>query len=89
MSAAAVCDAQGIVDFYDSNDVPEGLLVVFHAPSMRRARAVASAVCRHAWDGKTLLVPGIPEAETEADGLEALRKFRAWLAEGTRRGVTL
>lgn len=33
---------------------------------------------RLAYDGKTLLVPGVPEAETQAEKYKALQKFRRW-----------
>lgn len=37
-----------------------------------------TARLRLGYDGKTLLVPGIPEARDQGEAYEALRKFKAW-----------
>lgn len=41
-------------------------------------KASLSAKMRLAHDNKTLLVPGIPEAANQTEGLKALRKFIKW-----------
>ena len=42
-------------------------------------RALIEARARRAYDGKTLLVPGVPEAETGEGALDALLAFAASL----------
>ncbi len=37
-----------------------------------------TARCRLAYDNKTLLIPGIPEAADQNEGLAALERFKAW-----------
>ncbi|MCY4395886.1 MAG: host nuclease inhibitor protein [Rhodospirillaceae bacterium] len=49
---------------------PEGALPL---PPVLRTRIEAKA--RHSYDGKTLLVPGIPEAESDTEALDALERF--------------
>lgn len=79
-------DPRGVVTFHHGQE-PDGLLPVFRARSMRTARRVADAVCRHAYDGRTLLVPGLPEAADQPAALDALLAFRDWL-RGTK-GISL
>lgn len=43
-----------------------------------------TAKMRLSYDGKTMLVPGIPEAENQAAGLEALHKFLDWAVRHDR-----
>lgn len=87
--ATAFCDAAGVVEIREGKIVPDGMLPVFRTRSLRRTREVAELVCRHAHDGATLLVPGVPEAKNQADGLNALLAFRAWLRSNGRKGVYL
>lgn len=54
---------------------PKGA-ITFASGSARKLRAIVSAVARHAYDGKTLLVPGIPEAENDDAALAALERFQ-------------
>ncbi len=42
-------------------------------------RKEVSTPARLAYDNKTILCPGVPEAESEADAIKALEKFRSWL----------
>lgn len=51
------------------------------AADARRFRDVVSALARHSYDGVTLLVPGVPEAETQADGIDALIRFRSLISQ--------
>lgn len=80
----AYCDASGVIEFGDW--LPGGRLPIAAGPQDKLIELVSGA-CRHAYDGKTLLVPGIPEAEDQRAGLDALRCFREfnrarWVAEG-------
>ena len=38
-------------------------------------------ISRLAYDGKTLLVPGVPEAETDDEAYEAFEKWIDWLVD--------
>lgn len=54
---------------------PRGVLQIVCGP----ARVIDEAVCvcaRLAYDGKTLLVPGIPEADSDDAALDALIEFQ-------------
>lgn len=80
----AVCDRRGVIEIVDH--VPSGMLGII-AGAAGRVRELMSATARHAHDGKTLLVPGIPEADTDDQALDALIRFRAWLSERHPRMV--
>lgn len=41
----------------------------------RKFRQIVEVLARHASDGKTLLVPGIPEADSDAHALQAAEAF--------------
>lgn len=41
-----------------------------------RFKRTVGAMARHAYDGHTLLVPGVPEARNQMEGVEALIAFR-------------
>jgi len=69
----AYCDANGRIAFGQS--VPSGQLMIASGPREKLVEMVSGAA-RHAYDGETLLVPGVPEAESLTDGLEALLRFR-------------
>ncbi len=57
------------------NEVPAGVLTIAQDSETNLIAAVS--VCgRHAYDGVTFLVPGIPEAETDADALQAYVAFK-------------
>lgn len=70
----AYCWRSGVVRF--GRHVPEGALEILRAP--KGSRTLKKAVrpwCRLAYDNKTLLVPGVPEAKNENTALEAVIKF--------------
>lgn len=73
----AFCDRRGVIKF--GRSVPDGQLLVASAPA-KFLRDEITASARHAYDGKTLLVPGVPEAETEDEALDALIRFCDWVA---------
>jgi len=68
----------GVIVF--ARQVKPGTLPIAKA-SARKLRKAVSAVARLAYDGKTLLVPGIPEAPSHWAALQALLRFKA-LVEG-------
>ena len=56
---------------------PEGALPLPDVP-----RSLIEVRARRGYDGKTLLVPGIPEARTDEAAMKALDAFRTWLLAG-------
>ncbi len=85
-SIFAYCFACGVIKFGDT--VPKGALAFVKG----REDAVRDLICatsRHAYDGQTLLVPGVPEAVNQADGIEALIKYCDWLAQRDTDGVEI
>ena len=58
----------------------EGGIVVLKGPRRELERRL-SARARHSYDGVTLLVPGIPEAETDKEAQDALSRFISFMAQ--------
>ena len=75
----ALADRHGVITF--STKRIDGLLEVgrCRAPG-RRLRREVEVTARHAYDGTTLLVPGIPEAVDADAALDALIAYRDWIA---------
>lgn len=71
--AVVFCWRTGVIGF--SRRVPKGALPLVSGP-LRRLRNITLAIARHAHDGKTLLVPGVPEADTNLAALQAARRFK-------------
>ncbi len=65
----------GVIGF--ATRMPKGkcALLIAEAPAPVLRQAV-SVVARHGYDGETLLVPGVPEAETSMQALEAVLRFK-------------
>lgn len=72
----AHCDAGGVIKF--GTKVPRGHLLITRGPD-KEVRDLMSRVARLAYDGKTLLVPGVPEAPDQDAGIDALIKFKTWI----------
>lgn len=72
----AYCWASGQIDF--GTDCPDGAIPIVKGPG-RKVRDFICAVSRHAYDGKTLLVPGIPEAPNQNAAGDALDRFITWI----------
>jgi hypothetical protein len=70
----AIAWRTGAIDLHNGR-TPKGAIKLFTFRS-RRAAVVANRVletcARHAYDGKTLLVPGVPEAQSDDAALDAL-----------------
>lgn len=56
-------------------------LVIAVGPA-KELREEISGLARHGYDGKTLLVPGIPEARTDSEAMDALFDFKAKVEAG-------
>ena len=64
--------------------LPSGALPVANGAEST-IRPVISGLARHAYDGETLLIPGVPEAADEMAALDALLAFRARVEVALRR----
>ena len=74
----AYCFRSGVIELAPTMaDVPEGAVPIAQGEDKTLRRRVTDKA-RHAYDGETLLVPGIPEAESEKDAYAALRNWRKW-----------
>lgn len=71
----ASCYANGVIVF-SRPPVPSDALPIASG-NAAQLREVVSAHARRAYDGKTLLVPGLPEAKTWDQRSEALIRFQA------------
>lgn len=79
----AYCWASGLIEFGLS--VPEGALGFTQGRDERKLRDLVTVRARHAYDGVTLLVPGVPEAEDGEAALAALKRFASHFAERPER----
>ncbi|MBB2170334.1 host nuclease inhibitor protein [Gluconacetobacter aggeris] len=70
----AYCFRSGEIDFGPT--FPDGPLPLVNARSTKKIREIVEVNTRRAYDGETLLVPGIPEADREDAARAAWRYFR-------------
>lgn len=77
MAHFAYCWRGGVIEF--GPRVPKGALPVDRGTEQSVRRRV-EPLARHAHDGKALLVPGIPEAETDVEAFEAYQRFKRVLS---------
>ena len=71
------CSRDGVIGI--GRRAPHGSLPLVSARG-RNLRRIVEVVARHAYDGVTLLVPGIPEAASDLAALEAARSFQKQVA---------
>ena len=75
----AFCWASGQIEF--AARVPEGALPIARGPA-RALRDFIDGVARHAYDGETLLVPGIPESQgDQSRARDALHAWLNWISD--------
>ena len=82
----AFCWANGQIGF--GRRAPEGAIGFAAGPAKPLRQAIA-ATARLAYDGETLLVPGVPEAPDQNAGVDALVLHQCWLALTPRRHVEI
>jgi hypothetical protein len=78
MAAAAYADRQGVIGFSVDHLVPEGVLVFARHRDIAQLHRIVSPKARHAKGSETLLVPGVPEANTESEARAAFDMWRDW-----------
>lgn len=80
----------GVIVFAPNADTGLERLPVGQATSAEASmfREVVSALARHSRDGAHLLVPGVPEASSQSEAVDALIVFRSRIDEtmASRRG---
>lgn len=74
--AKIICWRSGEVEVVSHAPAGHGCITLATGPRARLER-VLIAVSRHAYDGVTLLVPGIPEAEDDDAALAAALEFQS------------
>lgn len=80
----AFCYASGRIEF--GHHLPDGALPIARGQS-RKLRELISAHARHGYDGKTLLVPGVPEASGPTAAMHALGRWLDRLGSKAPAGV--
>lgn len=78
MMAHIVCYRSG--EAFVARRAPKGSMKIV-AGHGRRLRRVLTACARHAHDGKTMLVPGLVEAQNDKQAIEALKQFEVMLRQ--------
>jgi hypothetical protein len=78
----AYCWRGGIIEF--GPRIPDGALPLDRGTE-RSVRRRVEPLARHAYQKSVLLVPGIPEAETDVAALEAYERFVALVRRKRRR----
>lgn len=82
----AYCYASGLIEF--GARLPDGALPIARGRD-KPLREFINGVARHAYDGETLLVPGIPEATDQDAALDALFAFLDWIVTHNPKGVVV
>jgi hypothetical protein len=77
-SATAYCDRNGRITI--GRRCPANMAAMAHGSESTLRRAI-TACGRLAYDGKTWLVPGVPEAESDQEAVEAVTRFAAFLTK--------
>lgn len=82
----AYCYASGHIKF--GRVVPDGAIEMARGPAAR-LRSMIVPTSRIAYDGKTLLVPGVPEAPSGDVAVDALGLHLRWLKRREVAGVRI
>lgn len=82
MTTLAYCYGSGQIGFGEK--CPGGALPLVRGGD-QEVRDFMSGVARHAYDGETLLVPGIPEAENQTIAFQKLIVFLNWIEPAAKR----
>jgi hypothetical protein len=72
----ANADQHGVISFSAMPDVTFRTLPVCVGDSEAQVRSAVEAFARHSCEGRRLLVPGVPEAESDREAFTAMFRFR-------------
>jgi hypothetical protein len=84
----AFCDRKGRIEFARGRSIPAGMMSIACGKSAD-VRKLISGTARLAYDNKTYLVPGIPEAKDDTAAYDALVGYCNWLRKRKDSGVTV
>jgi hypothetical protein len=76
----------GVIEF--GPKLPDHVLPICKGPA-RVVRPLVRVLSRQAYDGKTMLMPGIPEAKNDWQAANALLAFRNAIKQRNRPGVVI
>lgn len=79
----ALVDRRGVIEFRARD---HGGLLTLARGDLRVLKPAVEVIARHAYDGKTLLVPGVPEAKTDDEALDAVLAFQDQLRKRLPQG---
>lgn len=82
----AYCWRSGLIELGSS--IPSGAIPILDKHGKQFSRERVEAGARHGYDG-SLLVPGIPEAESAEDAMTALEKWIDWLTDPRAYGLKM
>lgn len=79
----AYCWRSGLIEF--GGDLPDGAILIAQGHYLHRdnIKEIVNVRARHGWDGQ-LLVPGVPEAKSDDEALDALLTWQSWADVGGR-----
>lgn len=93
----AYCYASGLIEF--GNRVPQGAMVIARGPEQELRRYI-DAKARHGYRTRSiggrraavpgtehLLVPGVPEADSQSVAMAALNRWANWIAIGAPKNI--
>ncbi len=78
------CDAKGELAVGARRPLPSHFIIAGPGALLRRA---IESLARLAYDGRTWLVPGVPEAASKAEAMAALQQFRERVTKHIDREV--
>ncbi|WP_439596486.1 hypothetical protein [Falsiroseomonas sp.] len=81
---AAACWQSGEIDVVAAKEVPQGTIVLAKGEQAHLEAAIQGSA-RLSYDGKTWLVPGVPEADDGDAALNAALLYRNRLGNSLRR----
>lgn len=67
----------GLIGFADH--IPRGTIPLLNQDGRSFTRDEIEGAARRSYDGKDLLVPGVPEAKTDQEAMRALKQWIEWL----------
>lgn len=85
----AYCYANGVIKFRSAKlAMPDGALPIMIGPG-KIVRDHIKGAARLGYDNKTLLVPGVPEAPNQLEGVEALKKWKDWVIPKVEEAIDM
>jgi hypothetical protein len=80
----AFCYPSGLIEF--GRSIPKGAKIIARGPE-QELRDFIAAKARCYGHLRSLLVPGVPEADNAIAASDALKRWTTWIAIGAPKGV--